>query len=70
MNFPKVEELDNESQFSYNFVLGMGIDMNNKGKYFITIRPQYRIIYFPHEIAQKKNHSNFEIKIEVGGRIF
>lgn len=70
MNFPKIEELDNESQFSYNFVFGMGIDMNNKGKYFITIRPQYRIIYFPREIAQKKNHSNFEIKIEVGGRIF
>jgi hypothetical protein len=70
MNFPKIEDLANESQFSYNFVFGFGIDINNKGNYFITIRPQYRIIYFPKEIAQKKNHSNFEIKVEVGGRLF
>jgi hypothetical protein len=70
MNFPKIEELNNESEFSYNFVFGFGIDITNKGNYFITIRPQYRIIYFSHEIAQKKNHSNFEIKVEVGGRLF
>jgi hypothetical protein len=70
MNFPKVKELKNESEFSYNFAFGFGIDMTNKEKYFITIRPQYRIIYFSHDIAQKKNHSNFEIKLEIGGRLF
>lgn len=70
MNFPKIEELNNESQFSYNVAFGFGIDMNNKEKYFITIRPQYRIIYFSKDIAQKKNHSNFEILIEIGGRLF
>lgn len=70
MNFPKPDQLKNESQFTYNFVLGFGADITNKEKYFITIRPQYRIVYFSDEIAQKKNHSNFEIKIEIGGRLF
>ena len=70
MNFPKLEGLKNESGFSYNFVIGVGADVTNRDKYFISIRPQYRIIYFNNEIAQKKNHSNFEIKIELGGRLF
>ncbi len=70
MNFPKPDQLKNESQFTYNFVFGFGADITNKEKYFITIRPQYRIIYFSDEIAQKKNHSSFEIKLELGGRLF
>lgn len=70
MNFPRLEGLKNESAFSYNFVIGIGADITNRDKYFISIRPQYRIIYFPEEIAQKKNHSNFEIKVELGGRLF
>lgn len=70
MNFPKIDELKNEYQFSYNFVFGFGIDITNKEKYFITIRPQYRVVFFSHDIAQKKNHSNFEIMVEIGGRLF
>lgn len=70
MNFPRPEELKNEYQFAYNFVLGFGADITNREKYFVTIRPQYRVIYFNDEIAQKRNHSTFEIKLELGGRLF
>ncbi|RMG63635.1 MAG: hypothetical protein D6715_10985 [Calditrichaeota bacterium] len=67
MNFPKADELSNEFQFSLNAVIGLGVDVKNGKDYFIGIRPQYRIIYFPSAIAGKKNHSNLEIKLEVGG---
>lgn len=67
MNFPKAKELSNEFQFSLDAVIGLGVDVKNGKDYFIGIRPQYRIIYFPSAIAGKKNHSNLEIKLEVGG---
>lgn len=70
MNFPKLEGLKDEFGFSYDFVIGVGADITNRDKYFISIRPQYRIIYFDKEIAQKHNHSSFEIKVELGGRLF
>lgn len=70
MNYPRAEGLKNEHQFSYDFVLGVGADITNRDKYFVTIRPQYRFVYFAKEIAQKKNHSSFEIKLEFGGRLF
>lgn len=70
MNYPKAEGLKSEHRFGYNFALGVGADITNRDKYFVTIRPQYRIVYFAKEIAQKKNHSSFEIKIELGGRLF
>lgn len=70
MNYPRPEELKNEHRFSYNFVLGFGADITNKDKYFVTIRPQYRVVYFSEGIAQRKNHSSFEIKLELGSRLF
>ena len=69
MNFPKAEGLDNQSQWSYNFIIGFGVDFNNKDKFFIGVRPQFRFIYFDKEIAQKTDHSAFEIVIEFGGRL-
>ncbi len=60
---------DNQYQFSFNTGFGFGIDITTNQDYFLSIRPQYRFIYFPQSIAGKTNHSNFEIRLELGRRI-
>lgn len=74
MNFPKEQILEgvvirpaNQFQVSYNGVFGFGADIFTREKFFVTIRPQYRVAFFPDDIAGKKNHSSFEIKFEIGG---
>lgn len=76
MNFPDKEaarfygaNADNQYEISYNAVVGVGTDFGGKGKYFVSVRPQYRFVYFSNTIAGKKNHSSFEIKIEIGSRV-
>ena len=80
MNFPKPQEVfdnngartrvqpDNEFQLTWNILFGFGVDFTTKKNTFATLRPQYRITFFPDEIAGKKNHSAFEIKFEIGGQ--
>jgi len=59
---------DNEYRLSLNLGVGFGIDITTSENYFFSIRPQYRIIYFPKNIAGKSNHSTFEIRLEIGKR--
>lgn len=79
MNFPKeqivgegpigeVVRPDNEYRFTYNVLFGFGADITTRKNFFTTIRPQYRLVFFSDDIAGKKNHSAFEIKIEIGGQ--
>jgi hypothetical protein len=49
--------------------IGFGVDVTSNENFFISIRPQYRIFYFPQSIAGQKNHSNFEIRVEFGKRL-
>ncbi|GAB4336506.1 MAG: hypothetical protein Kow0037_17850 [Calditrichia bacterium] len=83
INFPRkdqISRLPEEEQYKYptdtelgwalNFAIGFGVDFTTHENYYLTIRPQYRFIYFPDEIALKKNHSNFEIVFELGKRVF
>ena len=44
------------------------IDFTTNENFYLTVRPQYRFIYFPKAIAGKTNHSNFEIRVELGKR--
>ncbi|MCB0276084.1 MAG: hypothetical protein KDI06_14800 [Calditrichaeota bacterium] len=74
MNFPKeqyingnIEKFSNEYQVGYNAVIGFGVDIITRDNFFASIRPQYRFTYFSEEIANKTNHSAFEIKFELGG---
>jgi len=75
MNFPNKDaarfyglSAKSEYQYTFNFVAGFGVDIGGVEKYFFSVRPQYRFIYFPDPIANRKNHSSFEIKIEIGTR--
>ena len=83
MNFPRDNNIDyerltpeektrypkeNEYRLTFNAAIGFGVDFTTNKELFISIRPQYRIIYFPKSIAGKKNHSSFEIRLELGKR--
>ncbi len=84
MNFPQTDSYDyqrltpeersklpknNEYQFTMNFALGAGVDISTSQDFFVSVRPQVRFIYFPDAIAGKKNHTTFEIRIELGKRL-
>jgi hypothetical protein len=60
---------EDEYQLSFNVAFGIGIDVTTNQNFFLSIRPQYRFIYFPQSIAGKTNHSNFEIRLELGKRL-
>ncbi len=83
MNFPRANELErsqlppeeqerlpteDEYRLSFNVGLGIGIDFTSNESYYVSIRPQFRLIYFPEPIAGKSNHSTFEIRLELGKR--
>lgn len=75
MNFPTKEAKaianiphENEYRFTLGATIGFGVDITTNENYFVSIRPQYRFVYFPEKIAGKKNHSNFEIRIDLGKR--
>jgi hypothetical protein len=60
---------EDEYQLSFNVAFGIGIDVTTNQNFFLSIRPQYRFIYFAQSIAGKTNHSNFEIRLELGKRL-
>lgn len=77
MNFPKRNAIithpdiveiptSNEYRFAFSFGIGAGVDISTRENLYFSIRPQYRYIFFPGSIAGQKNHSNFEIRLEVG----
>ena len=83
MNFPRDNDIefstlppeeqerlprDDEFRLSLNFGFGVGIDFTTNESFYLSVRPQYRFIYFPKTIAGKNNHSNFEIRVELGKR--
>ncbi len=55
-----------EFKISYNFVVGIGADIVSNQSVYLTIRPQFRYVYFPQTIAGQNNHSAFEISLEFG----
>jgi hypothetical protein len=83
MNFPRKNDLEysmlppdvqakiprsNEYRLTYSFAIGVGVDVTTNENFYFSIRPQYRFNYFPDAIAGKENHSNFEIRLEIGKR--
>ncbi len=58
-----------EYKVSYNLVIGIGADIVSSQSTYLTIRPQFRYVYFPQAIAGQKDHSAFEISLEFGKHI-
>ncbi|MFC2089108.1 hypothetical protein ACFLSX_05850 [Calditrichota bacterium] len=74
MNFPEFDRdlQGNKTKDEYAWALGgffgAGADIDASGTYFVSVRFQYRVIPFAEQIGQRKNHSMFEIRFEVGSR--
>lgn len=75
MNFPQDVLINGETirpknqfEFTFDVLVGFGVDFSTRANFFATVRPQYRFVYFANEIAGKTNHSVFEIKFEIGGQ--
>ena len=74
MNFPEYSrDLEgNKTVDQYAWALGgyvgAGVDVDASTNYFISIRAQYRIIPFVEYIGERKNHSMFELRFEIGNR--
>ncbi len=74
MNFPEYsQDLQGNKTFdqyawALGGFLGAGVDVDASTNYFISIRAQYRIIPFLEYIGERKNHSMFELRFEIGNR--
>lgn len=72
MNFPEfdLDPQGNKNYDQYSWALGgffgMGVDIDASDNYFVSIRFQYRVIPFVEKIGERKNHSMFEIRLEIG----
>lgn len=74
MNFPEYEyTIDGKKAHDqYNWTLGgyigAGVDITSSINYFFSIRAQYIFMPFTKVIGETKNHSMFEIRLELGFR--
>lgn len=68
MNFPEVDELPNQQEFSFGGFFGAGADISVDKKFFISVRAQYRILPFSRPLGETNNHSMFELRFEIGKR--
>lgn len=76
MNFPRKTQVEggdyprkNEFRFTVDFYFGFGVDITTNEDYYFSIRPQIRFVQFAQSIAGDRNHSTFEIRLELGKRI-
>jgi hypothetical protein len=74
MNFPEynrdLQGNKTVDQFAWALggFVGAGVDVDASANFFISIRAQYRIIPFLEYIGERKNHSMFELRFEIGNR--
>lgn len=74
LNFPRKSQVEgdypkkNEYEVTANIYLGIGVDIKTRDNFYFSIRPQYRFLFFPNSIAGARDHSGFEIRLEIGKR--
>jgi hypothetical protein len=68
MNFPENKEFPDEYRWALGGYVGSGVDISVDTKLFVSIRAQYRIIPFYKILGERKNHSMFELRFEIGQR--
>ena len=67
-NFPEIDELPDQSSWTFGGFVGAGVDITFDVKYFISTKAQYRIASFPDRLGVTDNHSMFELRFELGRR--
>jgi len=68
MNFPEVDELENQYGWTAAGFVGGGVDISVDVKYIVSIKAQYRIVPFSKILGETSNHSMFELRFELGRR--
>ncbi len=68
MNFPEESGAKDQYRWTLGGILGAGVDADVDGRFFFAVRAQYRILPFFETIGPKKDHSMFDIRLELGQR--
>ena len=55
-----------EFEFGVQAHIGFGVDISAGKDFTLTIRPQYKFIYFENPVAEKQDHSTVEVRFEFG----
>ena len=64
-NYYAVQPPD-EFELGIQALLGFGIDISAGKDFTLSIRPQYKVVYFGNPVADKYDHSTVEVRFEFG----
>ena len=68
VNFPEKNDKAVQQQWTVGGYVGGGVDVSVDAKYFVSVRAQYRVIPFSKLLGEKRDHSMFEVRFNVGWR--
>ena len=68
MNFPEVDDLENQYRWTAGGFIGGGVDISVDVKYLVSIKAQYRFMPFSKILGETSDHSMFELRFELGRR--
>ncbi len=66
INFPEDKRKRDEFRWAWNVFGAAGVDIAMESQYFLGLRLQYRVIRFFENFTGKKDHSTFDVRIEIG----
>ncbi len=73
VNFPEDDaftgiKLSNQDEWIIAGMIGLGIDADVDGGYYVGFRTQYRFMPFIKQLGETKDHSMIDIRFEIGQR--
>ncbi len=66
INFPIDKKKKDEYRWAWSAFGAAGVDIALESNYFLGLRLQYRVIKFQKTFVGKKDHSTFDIRLEIG----
>ena len=66
INFPEDKRKKDEFRWALSGYGEVGVDIALESNYFLGLRLQYRVIKFNKPFTGKRDHSTFDIRIEIG----
>lgn len=66
INFPIDKKKKDEYRWAWSVFGAAGVDIALESMYFLGLRLQYRVIKFNQTFTGKKDHSTFDIRLEIG----
>ncbi len=66
INFPLDKKKKDEYRWAWSVFGAAGVDIALESMYFLGLRLQYRVIKFQKPFTGRKDHSTFDIRLEIG----